>query len=384
MSSKYQAKQNIRKAAQARVLTSALETVNSLPDVHRWEYDNEDHILVSPNGVTPLGRALTLTSGEWVPNDAKSEKDVTYLPFTMQFLGQFNSIDGLVYWMHLQDFPHVENFRKVTGKYIYQLKREALESGFHLKKGIPNVRSIIAMAMMERIVQNDVLLNAFKSNTLPLDAYEVNNDGTFRRVVPLWCNRWSIPILNTIKKCLDKHGVPQRIVGDDGITQEFEGFNPMYWRDADGGLFEGVVAKYQINAARDHLARQMELQRIEDEHRAAEMQQQEKAKASVQVPAGEPLPVPDHEAILANFGSDQGFLGQPSTWVNSSNVVTQDNTAVLAALDASQITDTSVVNGNYPEFTTIPGGVIVHGVDAIQPHEEQSPDFLQDQRSLNS
>lgn len=248
---------------------NSMATARGQDDIHSWMEDGVDHILISPFGATALGRALATTSGSWIPQPDSKNK-VVHLPFNLQFIGEFNTIDGVLLWLQLQTFPRVEDFRKVTGKNIYHLKRTAGDEGFAPRQ-VVNSRAILAMAMMERIVQNDVLLMAMKSNNLPFDAYDVNAT-TCRREIKPWNNRWCLPIYEAIKECLDTEGVPAKVLGDDGLTMEYTGFNHMFWRDENIGLFEGAVHKYQLDAIRkkQEIARQVEEARLAAEKAKAQ------------------------------------------------------------------------------------------------------------------
>jgi len=261
--------------AQKKALRNAnmgsMTAARAQDDIHSWMEDGVDHILISPFGATALGRALATTSGSWIPQP-ESKSKVVHLPFSVQFIGEFNTIDGMLLWLQLQAFPRVEDFRKVTGKNIYHLKCTAGSEGF-APRPVINSRAIIAMAMMERIIQNDVLLMAMKSNNLPFDAYDVNST-TCRREIKPWNNRWCLPIYDAIKQCLDTEGVPAKVLGEDGLTTEYTGFNHMFWRDENIGLFEGAVHKYQLDAIRK---KQEIAKQVEEARQAAEKAKAQKA-----------------------------------------------------------------------------------------------------------
>ena len=255
-------------------INSSMAAARQQDDIHSWMEDGVDHILISPFGATALGRALATTSGSWIPQPDSKNK-VVHLPFSLQFIGEFNTIDGVLLWLQLQTFPRVEDFRKVTGKNIYHLKRTAGDEGYAPRQ-VVNSRAILAMAMMERVVQNDVLLMAMKSNNLPFDAYDVNAT-TCRREIKPWNNRWCLPIYEAIKECLDTEGVPAKVLGDDGLTTEYTGFNHMFWRDENIGLFQGAVPKYQLDALykKQEIARQVEEARLAAEAAKAQKEMEQ-------------------------------------------------------------------------------------------------------------
>ena len=113
-----------------------------------WKGDGIDHINISHQGLTDLGKTLH-PSAE--------------LPFTHNFFGNFNSIEA--FWDYIATGARDERFRNGSREFRWSRKKnmEIFE--------IQNLPFFILDAMVQQILQYDKLKEAVIESNLPFDIY---------------------------------------------------------------------------------------------------------------------------------------------------------------------------------------------------------------------
>lgn len=123
------------------------------------ENDGIDHINIYSKGQTELGRLLS---------------NFAHTPFTMKWLGDFESVEGFWYYMLSHPLADAEHLRtlhgfsaKKAGKELpLVVMSEALEEQF---------RDYIRQAFEAKVYQNEKVYELLRESTLPFTHYYVFN-----------------------------------------------------------------------------------------------------------------------------------------------------------------------------------------------------------------
>lgn len=150
-----------------------------------WKADGEDHINISAEAVTQIGKRLNRGS--------KSQ-------FTHSHFGSFKTIEGFT--TYIQSEEKDDRLRRLWGNSLKEFSKLLT-----IKKAtIRNFKAVVIDTYYQRIVQEPALVKLLVNSDLPFDVYYTLRD-TGVRVRPASYG-WMIPGLNEIRRALKESAQP--------------------------------------------------------------------------------------------------------------------------------------------------------------------------------
>lgn len=131
------------------------------------ELDGIEHINIYSRGRTELGRLMS---------------NFAYSPFVHPRFGQFNSVEGLWYWLSVQDSPEAEELRELHGYAAKKLGRELRGADWSPEESLfLDFRQEIRTAISVKVAANLTLIRLLEESTLPFVHYYIIHDKVIDR-----------------------------------------------------------------------------------------------------------------------------------------------------------------------------------------------------------